>query len=136
MTDLVPVRRGEQSPAPWGRPWTAQRFDPFWEPFREFDDLWNRMVSRFFEGPAGGWQQGWTPLVDLEETDDAWVFEVDLPGVRREDMRIEVTDRFSYRTTLPAGVDTDRVEARFDNGVLTVHVPRPEQAKPRQIKID
>jgi hypothetical protein len=46
-----------------------------------FRQLWNRMVNRFFEGPAGaGWPQSWTPLVDVEETDDAWVFELDLLG--------------------------------------------------------
>jgi HSP20 family protein len=100
--------------------------------------------------------------VDVEETDDVWLFEVDLPGVRREDVQIEVSDgeltisgelkerertgvlrhrtrrtgRCGYQTTLPAGVDPDRVEARFDDGVLTVRVPCPEQAKPRRIKID
>jgi len=163
MGDLVPVRRGEQSPVPRERPYGRQMSDPFWEPFREFDEMWNRMVNRFFEGsPAAGWQQGWTPLVDVEETDDAWLIEVDLPGVQREDIQVEANDReltisgeirerertgvlrhrtrrtgaFSYRTSLPAGVDVDRVEAKFNNGVLTVRVPRPEHAKPRQIKID
>jgi HSP20 family protein len=50
--------------------------------------------------------------------------------------RTRRTGQFSYQTTLPAGVDPDRVEARFDNGVLTVRIPRPEHAKPRRIKID
>jgi HSP20 family protein len=160
MADLVPVRRGERTPALHERQWAQ----PFGDPFREFEDMWNRMMSRFFEGaPGPGWQQqSWTPLVDVEETDDAWVFEVELPGMRREDIQIEVGDgeltisgeikerervgvlrhrtrrsgSFNYRTTLPAGVDPERVEAKFDNGVLTVRVPRPEHAKPRRVKIN
>ena len=52
----------------------------------------------------------------------------DLVPVRR-------TGAFSCRTTLPAGVDADRVQARLEDGVLTVQVPRPESAKPRRIKI-
>jgi HSP20 family protein len=108
------------------------------------------------------WGPEWAPPVDVEETDDAWIFEVDLPGARREDLQVEVRDgeltisgevrereragvlrhrarrtgAFSYRTTLPAGVDADRVQARFDSGVLTIQVPRPEGAKPRRVKID
>jgi len=45
------------------------------------------------------------------------------------------TGSFEYRTTLPQGVEADRVEARFDDGVLTVRVPRPEQSKRRRITI-
>ena len=43
---------------------------------------------------------------------------------------------FSYSTTLPAGVNAEQVTARFDAGVLTVRVPRPESSKPHRIKID
>jgi len=125
--------------------------------------MWSRMVNRFF-APWGQsvWSQDWAPPVDIEETGDAWIFEVDLPGARREDLQVEVRDgeltitgeitereragvlrhrgrrtgAFSYRTALPAGVDADRVTARFDGGVLTVLVPRPEGFKPHRVKID
>jgi HSP20 family protein len=157
MSDLMPVRR-ERAPLAASRPYSPQR----WDPFRNFDDLWDRMTSQFFAPlAAGDWPRDWTPLVDVEETDDAWIFELDLPGVDRDDITIEVNDRdlsisgeikerervgvlrhrtrqtgsFRYQTTLPPVVDPDRIEARYDKGVLTVRVPRPEQSKSRKIKI-
>ena len=97
----------------------------------------------------------------MEETDDAYVVEIDLPGVKRDDIDIQLSDRqltvsgeikekertgilrrrtrrvgqFSYSVTLPADVDADKVSAHLDDGVLTVRVPKPEQAKPRRIEI-
>jgi HSP20 family protein len=55
--------------------------------------MWNRMVSRFF-APWGDsvWSQDWAPPVDIEETSDAWIFEVDLPGARRDDLQADVRD--------------------------------------------
>jgi HSP20 family protein len=122
------------------------------------------MVSRFFAPTLAfaDWSQDWRPAVDLEETEDAWIFEVGLPGAKRDDIRVEVSESellisgtieerervgvvrhrarrsgsFEYRTTLPAGVDADQAEARFDNGLLTVRVPRPERSKTRRIKIN
>jgi HSP20 family protein len=169
MADLVPVRRAgsaparteDRSPNPPPDAWPERRPDPFFAPFREFDELWDRMVSRFFAGAGAGWPQGWTPPADIEETPDEWIFRVELPGASRDDLRVELADAelaisgevrepqrsgvirhrgrrtgsFAYRTTLPPGVDPDRVQAQFENGVLTVRVPRPEQSKPRRIKI-
>jgi hypothetical protein len=117
MADLVPVRRGTQAPARAEDSWPQRRPDPFFAPFREFDELWDRMVGGFFGGPIGG---------EIRERDRA--------GVLRH--RARHTGTFRYATTLPAGVDADRVEARFENGVLTVRVPRPESSRPRQIKIN
>lgn len=163
MSDLVPVRRIDRTPARREEASPRPARDPFIDPFREFDEVWNQMVSRFF-APWGEsvWAQQWAPPVDIEETGDAWVFEVDLPGARREDLQVNVRDgelaisgevrereragvlrqrgrrtgAFSYRTTLPAGVDAGRVQARFESGVLTVRVPRPEGSKPHRVKID
>jgi HSP20 family protein len=122
------------------------------------------MVNRVFGASLAWpeWVHEWTPQVDVEETDDAWVFEVELPGAKRDDIQVEVGDTelhisgtieererlgvmrrrtrrsgaFEYRTSLAAGVDADNVDARFDNGVLTVRVPRPERAKTRRITIN
>jgi HSP20 family protein len=162
VSDLVPVRRSDRTPARREEARPRPRWDQRIDPFGDFDEMWNRMVSRFFAPWGEGvWGQDWAPPVDIEETDDAWIFEVDLPGARREDLHVEVRDRelaiageiqereragvlrhrgrrsgaFGYRTSLPAGVDADRVTARFEGGVLTVTVPRPENSKPHRVKI-
>jgi HSP20 family protein len=163
MADLVPVTRGSRAPARTESAQPPTLPDAYWSPFREFDEVWDRMVRRFFGEPAWPvWTQGWTPPVDVEETDDAWIFEIELPGAQRDDLQVDVTDAelsisgevkekeragvlrqrsrrvgsFRYRTTLPSGVDAGKVTARFENGLLTVRVPRPEQAKARHIRID
>lgn len=159
MTDQVPVRREDRSVerqpgAWWERPVR-------WEPFEMFEDLWERMNqlmdATWRLGPAGTW----APLVDVEELDDAYVIELDAPGVRREDVTVEVrggdlcvsgehterersgvlrrktrrTGRFYYRTNLPEDVDEERIEAKLADGVLTVHLPKREQSKPRRITV-
>ena len=104
---------------------------------------------------------GFTPLADVEETDEAYLVEIELPGVKREDVDIEVAgqlltvrgDRkekervgilrrrertvghFSYEVTLPSGIDEDAVEAHLDEGVLHVRLPKPERDRPRRIEI-
>jgi HSP20 family protein len=163
VADLVPVRRGSSAPARREEQWPQPRPD-IYSPFAEFDELWDRMVNRFLAQPVAwpDWSGEWTPLVDVEETEDAWIFEVELPGAKRDDVQVEVSDTelvingkigereragvvrrrarrsgsFEYRTTLPSGIDADQVDAKFDNGLLTVRVPRPERAKTRRIKIN
>jgi HSP20 family protein len=131
-----------------------------WDPFRELDELADR-VNSLWEANFTGGPQGWSPLADVEETDEAYVVEIDLPGVKRDDIDIQLNDRqltvsgeikekeragilrrrtrrvgqFHYAVTLPADVDADKISARLDEGVLTVRVPKSEQAKPRRIQI-
>jgi HSP20 family protein len=101
--------------------------------------------------------------MDLVETDDHFVLTADLPGLTREDIAIEfegdvltlsgerkvdheqrkdgfyrierASGTFSRSLTLPDGVDVDAVSAQFDNGVLEVRIPKPEQRKPRRVAI-
>ena len=105
----------------------------------------------------------WVPAMDLVETDEHFVLRADLPGLTDQDVSIEVEDRtltlsgerkaeheskgegfyrleratgaFSRSLTLPEGVDADAVRAAFDNGVLEVRIPKPEQVKPRKVAI-
>lgn len=104
----------------------------------------------------------WSPVVDVSESSDALVLEVELPGVDREEVAITVENNslsirgerrfekreddnylrieraygpFSRSFTLPSNYDTDAVVATYADGVLTVRVPKAEEAKPRRIKI-
>lgn len=139
-------------------PWPGR-----WVPWREFTDLQSRMgqlMQSAFE-PLGDVAQTWRPFVDVSETEDSYVAEVDLPGVKREDIALEVvgnvltisgefrekegngsprtrmrrTGRFEYRTGLPRDVDAEKITAELAEGVLTVAVPKAETAKPRRIEI-
>ena len=111
----------------------------------------------------GGTLRRWMPAMDLVETDDEFVVRADLPGLGEDDVKIEVEDNiltlsgerkaeheskqegyhrverafgaFSRSLTLPKGVDPEAVTASFDRGVLEVHIPKPEQRKPRRISI-
>src|SRR5215471_19322808 len=150
MSSLVPWRRRE---SPLSR----------WDPFRELEEMHERM-GRLLEssfGAPGGSMLGWSPLVDVEETEDAWVIEAELPGVRQEDINLELregdlvisgeikererkgqlrrqvrkTGRFDYRLTLPGGVQSDKIEASLDRGVLSVRVPKSPRALPKRIEV-
>jgi HSP20 family protein len=107
--------------------------------------------------------RAWAPPVDIRETDEALVLTAELPGMTKEDVEITLENSvltlsgerkiekdtkgetwhrverayggFSRSFTLPATVRTDRVEAAFANGVLTVTLPKMEESKPRRISI-
>jgi HSP20 family protein len=104
---------------------------------------------------------GWAPPVDIEEQDDAYVIEAEVPGVKKDDVNIELISnelmvtgeikereregilrkrtrrigRFEYRVRLPEQVDPDNVEAKLKDGVLSVRVPKHEQAERRRIQV-
>jgi HSP20 family protein len=105
----------------------------------------------------------WTPPVDIQETDDAYRIHAELPGMTKDDIQITLENNvlrlsgerkfekdtkrenyhriertygaFSRSFALPTQVSPDKVEAKFENGVLSIAVPKAEQAKPRRISI-
>lgn len=141
-------------------------------PARELTSLQsevNRLFSSFFEpsaarsagAPVAG--RGWQPAMDVVERDDHYVLRADLPGVREEDISVQLdgdvltvsghrasehdeqregyyrvermTGEFTRALTLPEGVDADKIAASYDRGVLEVRIPKPEQAQPRKVEI-
>ena len=105
----------------------------------------------------------WIPAMDLVEDDAQYVLRADLPGLTEEDVKIEFEDNvltvsgerkstheersngqvrversfgsFARALTLPAGVDATSIGASFANGVLEIHIPKPEQRKPHRVAI-
>jgi HSP20 family protein len=134
-------------------------------PIQEFEDIYDRLgrlmsavADPAFAPPAEA--APWMPSADISETDDAYLIEVDLPGVNRADIDVQVdggdlvvtgevkgkvrerllrrtrrTGRFELRATLPADIDPERVEARLSDGVLRVTVPKAAAGGPRHIQI-
>ena len=142
-----------------------------WDPFREMSSLqerMNRLMSDF--RTRSSWseeemaQGAWVPSVDIYETKESIVLNVELPGVSKEDMSLEVKDNtltikgekklekdvkeenyhrmertygsFMRMFTLPNTVQQEKVKAKFRDGVLEIMIPKAEEAKPKQIKVD
>jgi HSP20 family protein len=136
-----------------------------WEPLRELASLqseMSRFMNGVLEG-TGRTTQSWVPAVDVWETEDELVYAFDLPGIPEEDIAIEFEDgaltvsaerdrdhkvegdrfyryerrfgSFSRTIGLPQGVSEDAIKANYENGVLEIHVAKPEQPKPRRIQV-
>ena len=128
--------------------------DPFLAaPFRLMDELMRSSGN-------GNRVSGFTPLVDVHETEDEYLVKVDLPGVNADDVSLEVNENvlsisgsrvakeagqaqlverpygaFVRTLTLPQGVDSDSIEAGFHDGVLELRIPKPAEQKPKKISI-
>lgn len=135
-----------------------------WEPFRAFRDLlrWDPFVEMAPSGWAGE-LESFAPNFDVKETQNAFVFKADLPGVKESDLEVRLTQNrltiagkresektdksdtyytyeraygsFSRAFTLPAGIDADKIKAELKDGVLTVELPKPPEAQPKKIAV-
>ena len=141
----------------------ARRGDPLAE-FEQLQDQMGQIISAFFRDPLAsgtGQPSVWAPAADLEETDDAYLVELDVPGAHRDDISIELRDnevrisgevrqrertgtlrrrarrvgQFEYAVMLPGDIDAEQVEAALHDGVLTVRLPKAAASHPRQIEI-
>jgi len=133
-----------------------------WEPFAEFGELRSRF-DRLFDDWQGGRDRVWTPMIDVVREDGHLVVNADLPGIKPEEVRIEVEDdiltvsgehrestekkdkhyvrrerrygSFSRSMPLPAGVDPKKIEAKTHDGVVEVTIPLPEDTKKETVTI-
>jgi HSP20 family protein len=163
MATAVPVNyRGDQQPL---RPWEPLATDP-WD--RDLAAQLRALSERLFDltrqamanppGLATLEGAAW-PLGELDDRDDAYVLRLELPGVKRDDVQVDLAGRrltvraerkqtqrkglrrrsrgrsgsFFLETLLPTELDADHVEATLDAGVLTLRLPRP--ADRRRIKV-
>ena len=140
------LSRHRSNVAPWG---LADEFNQLWQEF-------NRPLG-WIEQSAG------SPAMDVRETPEAFVIEADVPGMKKEEVQIEVADNvvtlkgerwgqreenkkdyhlaerqigsFRRSVAIPGGFDVGKVAAKFDNGVLTITLPKQEEKKPRRIEV-
>ena len=137
-----------------------------WDPFAGFDTLFNRStpnLPRLFMEEEGGIGVEFTPLADIAETDKEYVVRAELPGLRKEDVKVTMTEglitiegerrqekedknekmhrveryygRFARTFALPDNIKPEAVRCECKDGVLTVHVPKAEYQKPREIAV-
>jgi HSP20 family protein len=133
-------------------------------PAREIEDVYDRlgqlMNAALGDLPGDGGMGAWAPLADVSETEDSYIVEIDVPGARKDQIDVQLSERelivtgqieeqkrerrhrkmrrtgqFELRTMLPGEVDADRVEAHLADGVLTITVPKEQAAKPRHIEV-
>ena len=137
-----------------------------WDPFAGFDTLFNRVTPnspRLFMEEEGGIGVEFTPLADIAETEKEYLVRAELPGLKKEDVKVTMTNgfmtiegerkremeekgeklhrveryygRFVRNFALPENIAPETVRCECKDGVLTVHIPKTERQKPREIVV-
>lgn len=144
---------------------TVVRWEPFRELAALQNDMGRLMSTFLGQGQVNGenGQRSWLPAVDVWETENELVYAFDLPGIPEDKISVEYDDgaltvsgererseevtndrfyrferrfgSFSRTVGLPQGVGEDSIKAEYRNGVLEIHVQKPEAPKPRRIQI-
>ena len=141
-----------------------------WNPYRELEEV-TEQLNRMFGRPAARRENGkelltvadWIPIVDISETESAYVIKAELPDVKKEDVKVTVQEgvltiqgerkqekeekglkyhrversygRFVRSFTLPDYVDDTKVKAEFKEGILNLHLPKSEKTQPKAIEV-
>jgi len=133
-----------------------------WDPFREMTQVQNH-VNRLVDQVWGGRQESWLPAVDVFDTREAVVLKAELAGMDPDDIQIEVEDNvltikgerkfeeevdeeryyrverrfgsFQRSLALPQGVKADEIVAGYEDGILTLTVPKAPEQKPQRIEV-
>jgi HSP20 family protein len=133
-----------------------------WSPFRQMSVL-SEELDRLFELPRNGESSGWLPPLDLYADGEQLVLKAELPGMKKEDINISLEGdvltlsgerkeeggydkaethrserflgRFQRTLTLPYAINNAKVQASYKDGILTVTLPKAEEAKAKQIGV-
>ncbi len=137
-----------------------------WSPFIEMEELFDKYARSSRKSLATSddkmFEVGdWMPVVDIDETKDAFVVKAELPGVKKEDVNVniengiltikgekktQVKDKKQHRMectygsfirsfTLPQSVKTESVKAEYKNGILNLNIPKSEKTRPKNIEV-
>ena len=140
-----------------------------WNPFRELEDVSNRLNNLFGRLPVTAQTGGeiltdWAPMVDISETDTAYLIKGEIPGVKREDVKVTIEDdmitmrgerhqekedkgekyhrierrygSFMRSFRLPDDADESGIKAEFKDGLINITLPKSEKAKPKPKEIE
>jgi len=139
--------------------------NPTFSPFRDLEEVSNRLARLFDDSMTGAPTGGWIPAVNVEETKDEVILSAELPGMSQDNINIDIENNvltvsgekteertegdeerryhlwerrygsFNRSFTLPRTVKADEIRASFDSGVLRIHMPKVPEAKGRKISI-
>lgn len=141
-----------------------------WDPIRELEEMTDRLNRLFGRQDSGRSNRkeaiimaDWVPAVDISETEEEFEIKAELPGVKKEDLKVTLEKgvltlqgerkeereekgrrvhrversygRFSRSFSIPDVVDESKVKAEFKDGVLRLRLPKSERAKPKAIEV-
>lgn len=139
-----------------------------WDPFAEIDTMFSRLVPRgrmprLAAESDSGITMEWSPSANISETDTEYLIRAELPGTRKEDVKVTFADgvitiegerkqekevkeekfhrtesfygSFSRSFSLPDNINAETIRCESKDGVLTVRIPKAEQRKPKQIQV-
>lgn len=160
MFNLIPWKKKHQELASSG----ALTADPFERSLTQLRNEFDSMLSRFWNNWSGSGDRslqnsfGWS--FDMDETDDAYVMRAEAPGFEANDFEVDVCGnyltikaehkdeqhngnngshynygRFERSTSLPSGIDSENIAARYHSGVLEVRVPKRPEARGKKITV-
>jgi HSP20 family protein len=129
------------------------------EPFADMQELLSRIGGLVQQPVEAEAERPWMPVAEMDETDDAYIVRLELPGIAPAEIGVVIRDRelcvngevreeeegsnalrvrvgeFHYHTSLPSDVDADNVEASMDQGVLTLRIPKAREGQGRRIEV-
>ena len=137
-----------------------------WNPLREIENLharMNQLMASWPDGEEAMTVSDWSPLVDILEQNGEYLLKAEVPGVKKEDLKVRVEDgtlqivgerksekeekgkkfhriersygNFERRFSLPEDVDASKVSSEFKDGILQIHLPKTQAAKAKAIEV-